>query len=300
MGNVDRSLLLHPPAKVNLILKIFDRLPNGYHALWSFMQTIRVADELTLRVTDAFEGIRFECSEGSLSVPADNLVCRAAEVVLRQAGVSMGVDLKLAKGIPVEAGLGGGSSDAAATIMGLNHLLGLGWTNGDMVTLGQTLGSDVPFFIEAPTAVVHGWGQRIIPKTLEEVRWIVLVNPGFSIKTGQAYRRLDEMRQTVSFLPEDLKSFEQASSVSWREILALMENDFETVLFSDYPVLADIKKTLLAVGAEGALLSGSGATLFGVFRDQAGATHAKEVLAGTPEYQVAIGPSLQRGVLEQA
>ncbi len=299
MGNVDRSLLLHPPAKVNLILKIFDRLPNGYHALWSFMQTIGVADALTLRVTDAFEGIRFECSESSLSVPAGNLVCRAAEVVLRQAGVSMGVALKLTKGIQVEAGLGGGSSDAAATIMGLNHLLGLGWTNGDMATLGQTLGSDVPFFIEAPTAVVHGWGQWSIPKTLQEVRWIVLVNPGFSIKTGQAYRRLDEMRRTVSFLPASLKSFEQAASVSWQQILALMENDFETVLFSDYPVLADIKKTLLAVGAEGALLSGSGATLFGVFRDQASATHAQEVLAGTPEYQVAIGPSLQHGVLEQ-
>lgn len=299
MGNVDRSLLLYPPAKVNLILKIFDRLPNGYHALWSFMQTVGVADELTLRVTDEFEGIRLECSERSLSRPAGNLVYRAAELVLRRAGVSMGVDLKLAKDIPVEAGLGGGSSDAAATIIGLNHLLGLGWTNDDMATLGQTLGSDVPFFIEAPTAVVHGWGQWIIPKTLQEVRWIVLVNPGFSIKTGQAYRRLDEMRRTVLSLPAALKSFERASSISWNQILAWMENDFEMVLFNDYPVLADIKKTLLAVGAEGALLSGSGATLFGVFRDQASATYAQEVLAGTPEYQVAIGPSLQRGLLER-
>ncbi len=299
MGNVDRSLLLHPPAKVNLILKIFDRLSNGYHALWSFMQTVGVADELTLRVTDEFEGIRLECSDHSLSVPAGNLVYRAAELVLRQAGVSMGIDLKLAKDIPVGAGLGGGSSDAAATIIGLNYLLGLGWTNGDMATLGQTLGSDVPFFIEAPTAVVHGWGQRIIPKTLEAVRWIVLVNPGFSIKTGQAYSCLDETRRTVLSLPAALKSFEKASSVSWHRILAWMENDFEMVLFNDYPVLADIKKTLLAVGAEGALLSGSGSTLFGVFRDQASATRAQEVFAGTPEYQVAIGPSLQRGLLER-
>ena len=296
MGNVDRSLLLYPPAKVNLILKIFDRLPNGYHALWSFMQTIGVADELTVRVTDAFEGIRFECSERALSAPTGNLAYRAAELVLRRAGVSMGVELTLVKGIPVEAGLGGGSSDAAATIVGLNRLLGLGWTNGDMATLGQTLGSDVPFFIEAPTAVVHGWGQRIIPKTLEEVRWIVLVNPGFSINTGQAYGRLDEMRRTVPSLSPALKSFEHESSVSWDRVLALMENDFETILFSDYPLLADIKKALLAMGAEGALLSGSGSTLFGVFRDQVGAMHAQEVLAGTTKYRVAVGPSLHRGV----
>ena len=299
MGNVDRSLLLHPPAKVNLILKIFDRRHDGYHALWSFMQTIGVADELTVRVTDAFVGIRLECSERSLSAPAGNLAYRAAELVLRRAGVSVGVDLTLVKGIPVGAGLGGGSSDAAATIIGLNHLLGLGWTNGDMATLGETLGSDVPFFIEAPTAVVHGWGQRIIPKTLEDVRWIVLVHPGFSINTGQAYGRLDETRRMVPSLPATLKAFEHAPSVSWSLVLARMENDFEPVLFSDYPVLADIKNTLLASGAEGALLSGSGSTLFGVFRNRDGAIHAKETFAGTPKYQVAIGPSLHRGLLEQ-
>ena len=300
MGNVDRSLLLHPPAKINLILRIFDRLPNGYHALWSFMQTIGVADELTVRVTDAFEGIRLDCSEKALSATTGNLAYQAAELVLQRAGVSMGVELKLVKGIPVEAGLGGGSSDAAATIMGLNRLLGLGWTNGEMAALGQTLGSDVPFFIKAPTAVVHGWGQWIIPKTLDGVRWIVLVNPGFPINTGQAFRRLDEMRRTGPALPEALKSVERAPSVSWSRILAMMENDFEATTFVDYPVLADIKKTLLGMGAEGALLSGSGATVFGAFREQAEAIRAKEAFAGTPKYRVAIGPSLHRGVLEQS
>lgn len=299
MGNVDRSLLLHPPAKVNLILKIFDRLSNGYHALWSFMQTIGVADELTVRVTNAFEGVRLDCPEQALPVPGDNLAYRAADLVLRRAGVAMGVDLKLVKRIPVEAGLGGGSSDAAATIMGLNRLLDLGWTNGEMAALGQTLGSDVPFFIEAPTAVVHGWGQRIIRKTLEGVRWVVLVNPGFPINTGQAFRRLDEIRRTVPPLPEGLKSFERAPTVSWSRVLARMENDFEAALFGDYPVLADIKKTLMGMGAEGALLSGSGATVFGVFRGQAEAIRAKEAFAGTPQYRVAVGPSLHRGVLAQ-
>ena len=300
MGNVERSLLLHPPAKINLVLKIFNRLPNGYHALWSFMQTVGVSDELTVRVTDAFTGIRIECSDKALSAPTGNLAYRAAELVLQRAGVAKGVALKLVKRIPVEAGLGGGSSDAAATILGLNHLLGLGWTNNEMVALGQTLGSDVPFFIEAPTAVIHGWGQRIISKTLDGVRWIVLVNPGFPINTGQAYGRLDDMRRDVLPLPEGLKAIERATSVSWSLILARMENDFESALFGDYPVLADVKKTLLALGAEGALLSGSGATVFGVFREQAEALRAKETFAGSPKYRVAVGPSLHRGVLEQA
>ena len=299
MSNVEQSLLVHPPAKVNLILKIFDRLPNGYHALWSFMQTVGVTDELTIRVTDAFEGVRLECSDTTLPASTGNLAYRAAELVLQRAGVSTGVALKLVKRIPVEAGLGGGSSDAASTIMGLNRLLGLGWTNGDMAALGQTLGSDVPFFMESPTAVVHGWGQRMIPKILDGVRWIVLVNPGFPINTAQAFRRLDEVRQMIPVLPEALESVERASSVSWSGILALMENDFEAALFDDYPVLADIKSTFLTMGAEGALLSGSGATVFGVFQEQAEAIRAKEVFAGSPQYQVAVGPSLQGGLLER-
>lgn len=299
MGNVDQSLLVHPPAKVNLILKIFDRLPNGYHALWSFMQTVGVTDELTIRVTDAFEGVRLECSDTALPVSTGNLAYRAAKLVLERAGVSTGVALKLVKRIPVEAGLGGGSSDAAATIMGLNRLLGLGWTNGDMAALGQILGSDVPFFIEAPTAVVHGWGQRIIPKALDGVRWIVLVNPGFPINTAQAFRRLDEVRQTIPALPEALESIECASSVSWSGILSWMENDFEAALIDNYPVLADVKRTLLTMGAEGALLSGSGATVFGVFQDQAEAIRAKEVFSEESEYRIAVGPSLQGGLLER-
>ena len=220
----------------------------------------------------------------------------AAELVLRQSGMSVGVELNLTKGIPVAAGLGGGSSDAAATIVGLNHLLGLGWTNRDMAKLGQTLGSDVPFFIEAPTAIIQGWGEKVMRHRLEDVRWIVLVNPGFPIHTGQAYGRLDESGRTVSSVPDRLLALERASSLSWRRLLACLENDFETVLFSDYPVLADIKNTLLQTGAEGALVSGSGSTVFGVFPDQRSATRAKDAFVGTPGYRLLLGPSLQHGL----
>ncbi len=296
MTNVDRSLRLHPPAKINLALKIFQRLPNGYHALWSLMQTIGVVDDFTIRVTDAFEGIRLTCSDEALAAPGGNVVCRAAELVLRQSGVSVGVALHLTKGVPVAAGLGGGSSDAAATIMGLNHLLGLGWTNGDMANLGQAVGSDVPFFIEAPTAIIRGWGERVMPHTLADVRWIVLVNPGFPIHTGRAYERLDASGRPVPSLPDRLLALERAPSLSWPRLIACLENDFETVLFGDYPVLADIKKTLLRTGAEGALVSGSGATVFGVFPDRRSAMRAKDAFVGAPGYRLWVGPSLRHGL----
>lgn len=297
MDVLDRSLRLRPPAKVNLILKIFDRLPNGYHALWSLMQTVGVTDVLTIRVTDSFAGVRVVCSADAPSAPTDNLVYRAAQLVLQRVQASVGVELTLDKRIPVAAGLGGGSSDAAATIMGLNRLLDVGWSNRDMAALGQTLGSDVPFFFDAPTAVVRGWGERILPKTLHDVRWMVLANPGFPVKTGQAFQRLDERRPGRASLPEPLRVFEHASTLAWPQILALMQNDFEAVLFDDYPALAALKRTLLELGAEGALVSGSGATVVGVFRDQAGARRAEKALADTLGAQVWLGSSLRHGVL---
>lgn len=297
MDVLDRSLRIRPPAKVNLILKVLDRLPNGYHALWSLMQTVGVTDVLTIRLTNSFAGVRVVCSADSPSAPTDNLVYRAAQLVLQRVQASVGVELTLDKRIPVAAGLGGGSSDAAATIMGLNRLLDVGWSTRDMAALGQTLGSDVPFFFDAPTAVVRGWGERILPKTLHDVRWMVLANPGFPIKTGQAFQRLDERRPGRASPPESLRVFEHASTLAWPQILASMQNDFEAVLFDDYPALAALKRALLELGAEGALLSGSGATVVGVFRDQAGAQRAKKALADTSSAQVRLGPSLRHGVL---
>jgi len=297
MDVLDRSLRIRSPAKVNLILKVLDRLPNGYHALWSLMQTVGVTDVLTIRVTNSFAGVRVVCSADSPSAPTDNLVYRAAQLVLQRVQASVGVELTLDKRIPVAAGLGGGSSDAAATIMGLNRLLDVGWSNRDMAALGQTLGSDVPFFFDAPTAVVRGWGERILPKTLHDVRWMVLANPGFPIKTGQAFQRLDERRPGRASLPEPLRVFEHASTLAWPQILASMQNDFEAVLFDDYPALAALKRALLELGAEGALLSGSGATVVGVFRDQAGAQRAAKALADTSGAQVWLGSSLHHGVL---
>ena len=170
--------------------------------------------------------------------------------------------------------------------MGLNRLLDCGWSLSDMIPLGQQLGSDVPFFFSAPTAVIQGMGEQVSPKTLQGDRWIILVNPGFPIHTKSAYQRLDEGR-AVGFQsdnhPPDLNG---TDSLFWDDVLPLIKNDFEKVLLDDYPELAHIKTALLTAGAEVALVSGSGATVFGIFSDESKAQHARMQLADSPQWRL--------------
>ncbi len=298
MSYIDQQLRLYPPAKVNLILRVGERLSNGYHALWSLMQTVGLTDELTIRIDSSFTGIRFECAGLELSQATDNLVYQAADLVLQETGSTVGVEISLRKHIPVAAGLGGGSSDAAATIMGLNRVLGCGWSLSEMISLGQQLGSDVPFFFAAPTAVIQGVGERISPVTLAGDRWILLVNPGFPIHTKLAYQRLDEGRGAGFQSDNHFPDLNGTDLLSWDDVLPLIKNDFEDVLLDDYPELAHIKTALLTVGAEAALVSGSGATIFGIFSDESKAQHARMQLADSPQWRVFVVPVKRVGLLE--
>ncbi|MEC4891352.1 MAG: 4-(cytidine 5'-diphospho)-2-C-methyl-D-erythritol kinase [Nitrospira sp.] len=262
------------PAKVNLILRVLDRRPDGYHNLWSIMQTVGLEDEVSIRVAPHRSDIRLGCDDASLRTDQSNLVYRAAAAVLERSGKSVGLDIYLTKRIPMGAGLGGGSSDAAATIIGLNRILHLEWLPAQMAEVGQTLGSDVPFFLYAPAAIVAGRGEDVRPIQLAGGRWIVLVNPGFPVETKWAYQQLSATRKGLEPLSEGLRRLESHAPLSWNDVLDLAGNDFELPVFSAHPVLREIKEELLAAGAEIALLSGSGATVFGVFRDEAGAQQA--------------------------
>lgn len=262
------SVTVLAPAKVNLILRVLDRRPDGYHNLWSLMQTVQLEDELALSLNENHSTITLRCDEPSLKTDSSNLVCRAAAAVLETSGRTVGLDIVLAKRIPMGAGLGGGSSDAAATIAGLNRLLNLGWSTEKMAHVGQTLGSDVPFFFFAPSAIVEGRGERVAPVQIKGNRWVVLVNPGFPVETKWAYRQVSVGRTGVLPLSNVHAALGKASDLVWEEVLQAAENDFEAMVFKTYPVLHRIKQKLLAKGAEAALLSGSGATVFGVFRDE--------------------------------
>jgi 4-diphosphocytidyl-2-C-methyl-D-erythritol kinase len=267
------------PAKINLILRVLDRRPDGYHDVWSLMQTVALYDDLRIAVHPAeSQAIDVRCDDATLPVDQTNLVYRAAAHVLEQTSYRAKVSIDLQKRIPMGAGLGGGSSDAAATILALNRLFALGWSRSMMADVGQRLGSDVPFFFAAPTAIATGKGESIKPTALAESRWVLLVNPGFGVDTKWAYGQLSSLRRRIMPLHDSAQRLGRMPIVQWPAIIEAAANDFETPVYDAHPVLSEIKAGLIAAGAEMALLSGSGATVFGVFRDEASAAQARALL----------------------
>ena len=291
-GVATKEVCVRAPAKVNLILRILDRLPTGYHQIWSIMQTVDLADRLTIRIVPSTTVITLQCQHSTVPRDRTNLVYKAAELVLNQAGSSVGLDIELEKHIPMAAGMGGGSSDAAATIFGLVRLLDLDWSLSDMAQIGAQLGSDVPFFFSAPCALVRGWGQEVLPLSTAGERWIVLVHPGFPIETKWAYDRLASTRKQVFPIGEPLNKIEVAQAISWDRLTGLMENDFETAIFPVFPELEKIKEEFMAAGAQAALLSGSGATMFGVFSDESAAFQAKIALGHVTQRNIILAKSV--------
>lgn len=274
------------PAKVNLILRILDRRPDGFHNLWSVMQTVRLEDEVLIRLNARGDDIKLQCESQALTTDHTNLVYRAAAAVRQRSKQMVGLDITLIKRIPMGAGLGGGSSDAAATILGLNHILNLGWSAADMVDVGQALGSDVPFFFFAPSAVVSGRGEHVGAIEVTGSRWVVLINPGFSIDTKWAYQQLSKTRSQVRPLSDKHAALDQNGKVPWEQVLSLAENDFEAPVFQSHPQLREIKTELLKAEAEVALLSGSGATVFGVFPTEEKAKQAVARFSIYPQYKI--------------
>lgn len=270
-----KAVRIRTPAKINLILRVLDRRSDGYHNLWSLMQTVALEDELRVQVRPDSSELTLKCDEVSLPTDRRNLVWRAAALVLERAGVQLGLEIEIIKRIPLAAGLAGGSSDAAATIVALNHLLGLGWSGGEMAELGAVLGSDVPFFFFAPSAIVRGRGEDVAAVRLTGVRWVVLVHPGFPIDTRWAYDRLAATREQVRPLSDQHRRISSQASLPWQDVIPLMENDFEQPLVPVYDAIREMKARLLSQGAETALLSGSGATVFGTFRDEDSAIRAR-------------------------
>ena len=269
------DITVFAPAKVNVILRILDRRPDGFHNLWSVMQAVALDDEVQIRLRADRQDIQLRCDATDLAADQSNLVYRAAAAVLARAQQSVGLDIELRKRIPMGAGLGGGSSDAAATIIGLNCLLQLKWSPAQMAEVGQSLGSDVPFFLFSPTACVTGRGETVRPVVIEGARWVVLVNPGYGVDTKWAYQELAATRTSVRPLSKAQQELDRQSRMGWVQLIAAAENDFEAPVFAAHGKLREIKQSLQDHGAEIALLSGSGATVFGVFTDEARARHAQ-------------------------
>lgn len=255
------SLRLLAPAKINLSLRITGRRQDGYHTLISRMQKVSLFDELVLK--KAGSGLELVCPDGKSPSGRENLVFRAAELFLKHIGAtvhSFGVHLTLNKRIPVAAGLGGGSSDAAATLTGLNELSRAGLSRHELAVLGVQLGADVPFFLnQAPAALAQGIGEVLSPAEPLGDYTIVLVNPGFAVSTRWVYQQFD---LTSIGLADNLQSSRD------RVDDLVLVNDLEQVTLRRYPIIADLKKEILQRGATAALMSGSGPTVFGLFADK--------------------------------
>ena len=260
------QLAVQAPAKVNLYLRILGRRPDGYHQLATLMQPLDLADTLVVRREGP--GLRLECNRPALA-GGDNLVLAAARAYFAALGRPPEASFQLIKRIPVAAGLGGGSSDAAAALLALNALHDGALEPRRLAELAAGLGADVPFFLAGCSAWCTGVGERVEPWADCPRLHYVLVNPGFALPTARIYQQFD-LYWTNTPQPIRIKR-PLGNSVSLAELLC---NDLERVSLREHPALGDIKKALREAGAEGCLMSGSGPTVFGVFADQAQAGEA--------------------------
>ena len=255
-------------AKINLDLRVLARRPDGFHELRTIFQTITLADTIEIAFTAARK-TSIELAD-DLGLP-DNLVTRAARLVMDATGATGRVAMRLSKRIPMGAGLGGGSSDAAAVLLALPVLVRERLPLEKLAQLGQELGSDVPFFLLGGAAVGIGRGAELFPLPDRRTQQGVLVSPDIHVSTPEAYRRLSPCLTTESQENKIFSFQSQAWGVGVPEAAA---NDFETVVFGLHEEIAAIKKSLIRAGASTALMTGSGSSVFGLFGDSGKAARA--------------------------
>jgi 4-diphosphocytidyl-2-C-methyl-D-erythritol kinase len=281
---VIEPLLLRAPAKVNFRLDVLRKRQDGYHDLRTIMQRIDLCDELELSLKTE-PGIELVCDGADIPADSSNLVWRAASEILKLSTLKTGLNIKLRKNIPVAAGLGGGSSDAASTLMGLNQLLETGLTDKELMAIGLGLGADIPFFIFKKPAVAEGVGEILTPLTEIPKLWLALVNPGIHVATSWAYRNLNLTSEKVAVkLPFLYKSPADVSEI--------LSNDLEAVTIERNPVISVIKELLLSAGAGGALMSGSGSTVFGIFAEESAARMAIQSLPADNGWFTAVAATI--------
>jgi 4-diphosphocytidyl-2-C-methyl-D-erythritol kinase len=258
-GNA-RRVELSAAAKVNLALEVLKRRPDGYHEIATVMQTVDLSDRLVLEDADVLE-IRTSAP----GVPTDerNLAYRAAAALRDAAGVERGARITLDKRIPVAAGLGGGSTDAAAALVGLNRLWALRWPAAGLEELAVGLGMDVPFFLRGGAALATGRGERLAPLGSAALG-LVLVNPRFAVSTADMYGRV-----TPAMYSDGARAREAAVALETRRasrVAVSLYNGLEIAARAVYPQIGQMQAALVAAGALGAAMSGSGPTVFGVAR----------------------------------
>jgi 4-diphosphocytidyl-2-C-methyl-D-erythritol kinase len=265
-----RRVVITAAAKVNLALEILDRRSDGYHEIATVLQTVDLVDRLTLEESDA---LALECVAPGVPKDESNLALRAALALREAAVVKRGIRITLDKRIPVAAGLGGGSTDAAAVLLGLNRLWGLSWSVARLDEVAETLGMDVPFFLRGGAALGTGRGEQIRPVAGAPLA-LVLANPAVGVTTAEAYGRVT--RAMYSDGTRCRAVIDALRSRRPARVAASLYNGLEEAVIPTHPEVGRMRAALLAAGALGAVMSGSGPTVFGVARSF---EHARQIRA---------------------
>ena len=264
MGS-NNDISLKALAKINLGLDVVRRREDGYHEVRMIMQTIHLYDRLDIKRTQE-PGIQIQTNLSFLPVNENNLIYKAAKLLMDEFSITDGVSVKLDKRIPVAAGMAGGSTDAAAMLFGMNRLFSLGLTKRQLMERGVQIGADVPYCIMRGTALAEGIGEELSQLSPMVKCPVLIAKPSISVSTKFVYQnlKLDDatIHPDIDLLIDDIKA------KSLHDIAAHMGNVLETVTIPNYPVIDEIKKHMLSNGAVGAMMSGSGPTVFGLFDNE--------------------------------
>ena len=264
MGS-NNDISLKALAKINLGLDVVRRREDGYHEVRMIMQTIQLYDRLDIKRTQE-PGIQIQTNLSFLPVNENNLIYKAAKLLMDEFSITDGVSVKLDKRIPVAAGMAGGITDAAAMLIGVNRLFSLGLTKRQLMERGVQIGADVPYCIMRGTALAEGIGEALSPLPPMVKCPVLIAKPSISVSTKFVYQNLKLDDTTIH--PDIDRLIDDIKAKNLHDIAAHMGNVLETVTIPNYPVIDEIKKHMLSNGAVGAMMSGSGPTVFGLFDDE--------------------------------
>lgn len=270
------------PAKINLSLDVLERLPNGYHRLAMIMQTIGLTDEI--RLEERSSGISLSCGKAMSFLPSDsrNLAWKAAAAFIDRFPDVGGVHIHLNKRIPVAAGLAGGSTDAAAVLMGLNQMHGMPLSPVELSEIGVRLGADVPYCLVGGTSLAEGIGEILTPLPSFSGFWLLLVKPPFSVSTPRVFAQL--RLEAMGNRPDTAKLTRLVAARDLAGVAGGMENVLESVTLPLHTEVGHIREWMLRLGAMGSRMSGSGPSVFGFFSDEQAAKAARERICPTYPY----------------
>lgn len=270
-----KSIKLDAYGKINLSLDVLRRREDGYHDLRMIMQQIDLKDTLQI---EEIEEDKIVIESDSLEIPTDerNIVYKVADSLKKKHGLNSGVKIRIEKHIPVSAGLAGGSTDAAATLKGLNELWNLGLSEAELMEIGKPIGADIPYCIYGGTALAEGIGEKLKRLNGFGGKHILLANPEIQVSTARIYQNLN--LEGLNKRPDTERLMQAISEDDLEHVAQNMVNVLETVTIPMHPVIEDIKREMMISGALGALMSGSGPTVFGIFKTEKELDEAKAKL----------------------